>query len=433
MSSAAFLRLPRLVVLATAACCGMLPPVPCRAAAPSTLEALIDATLQSHPAIQSQRAQQGAALAEVDAARWQFFPTPSISLEKASAGRDDLAYTGDSRVATVRLQQPLYTGGRLTAARERAEAGVQVSQGALDETREQLALRVVQVYSDWLAAHLKLRASQTSLATHTRLRDQISRRIANGASSDSDLVLAVSRLQSVVADLALVRAQQETALARMGQLTGYTVDATALAAAPAAPRPLGDGLSALLERARAADPTTQRLKAQARRQSALIDETRAALKPEVYVRGERQYGNYTIRNAPPENRIFIGVSSQFGAGLSTLSAISGARAQYDAALADVDAQNRNISEQVMADYALATESGARLQALEASLSAAGDVAGSYDRQFLAGRKSWLDVMNAARELAQTESQIADVRATQVVATWRLAILTNQISAQGRLP
>jgi hypothetical protein len=39
-------------------------------------------------------------------------------------------------------------------------------------------------------------------------------------------------------------------------------------------------------------------------------------------------------------------------------------------------------------------------------------------------------MNAARELAQTEAQIADIRAAQVVATWRLAILTNS-DVQGK--
>jgi adhesin transport system outer membrane protein len=407
----------------------LLPPI-CQAAAPLTLESLIAATLQTHPAVQAQRAQQDAARAEVDAARWQFFPTPSVSVEKASAGRNDINYMGDGTVATVRLQQPLWTGGRLTAGKERAEAGVAVSQGALDETREQLALRVVQVYSDWLAAHLKLRASETSLATHTRLRDQITRRIESGASSEADLVLAVSRRQAVVADMALARAQQDSALARLGQLTGYPVDAASLSDALAAPRPPGAGLAALLARAQDQDPTTQRLKAQARRQETMIAEQRAALSPEVYVRAERQFGNYTIRNAAPENRIFIGVSSQFGPGLSTLSNIRGARAQYDAALAEVDAQRRNVSEQVMADYALATASGARLDALEAALAAAGDVARSYDRQFLAGRKSWIDVMNAARELAQTEAQIADIRAAQVVATWRLAILTNS-DVQGK--
>jgi adhesin transport system outer membrane protein len=393
------------------------------------LEDLIASTLNTHPAVQAQRAQQGAAQAEVEAARWQFFPTPSVSVEKADAASGDINYQGDSTVATVRLQQPLWTGGRLTAGKERAEAGVAVSQGAFDETRQQLALRVVQVYSEWLAAHLKRHAFDTSLATHTRLRDQVTRRIEQGVSSDADLVLAVSRRQAVLAEIALARAQQDTALARLGQLTGQRVDDASLM--EAVPRPLDGALPDLLARAQALDPTTHRLEAQARRQETLIAEERAALSPEVYVRAERQFGNYSIRNAKPENRIFIGVSSQFGPGLSTFSNIRGARARHDAALLDVDAQHRNVSEQVMADYALATESEARLQALQASLDAAGDVSKSYDRQFLAGRKSWLDVMNAARELAQLETQIADIRSSQVVATWRLALLTNAAPLETR--
>jgi adhesin transport system outer membrane protein len=357
-----------------------------------------------------------------------------VSVEKANTGRTDINYQGDSTVSTVRLQQPLWTGGRLTAGKERAEAGVAVSQGAFDETRQQLALRVVQVYSEWLAAHLKRQASETSLATHTRLRDQVTRRIEQGVSSDADLVLAVSRRQAVLAEIALARAQQDVALARLGQLTGYPVDDAGLATAPAAPRPLEGGLPALLQRAQANDPATHRLQAQARRQETVIAEQRAALSPEVYLRAERQFGNAALRNAPPENRIFIGISSQFGPGLSTLSNIRGARSQYEAALLEVDAQRRNVSEQVMADHALATESEARLAALEASLAAAGDVSKSYDRQFLAGRKSWLDVMNAARELAQIESQIADIRASRVVATWRLAILTTTyLPGKGSLP
>ena len=45
-----------------------------------TLEALIQDTLASHPATQSQRAQVASATAGVDSARWQFYPTPSVAL-----------------------------------------------------------------------------------------------------------------------------------------------------------------------------------------------------------------------------------------------------------------------------------------------------------------------------------------------------------------
>jgi outer membrane protein TolC len=45
-----------------------------------TLEALIQDTLATHPATQSQRAQVASATAGVDSARWQIYPTPSVAL-----------------------------------------------------------------------------------------------------------------------------------------------------------------------------------------------------------------------------------------------------------------------------------------------------------------------------------------------------------------
>jgi adhesin transport system outer membrane protein len=87
-----------------------------------------------------------------------------------------------------------------------------------------------------------------------------------------------------------------------------------------------------------------------------------------------------------------------------------------------------VSEQVLADYTLAASAKSRMIALQAALKAALEVSQSYDRQFLAGRKTWLDVMNAARELVQIEVQLADIESTQVIATWRLAIYSQGLNA-----
>ena len=280
---------------------------------------------------------------------------------------------------------------------------------------------MLQAYGDWLAAHLKVQATEKSLATHTRLHEQVKRRIEQGASSESDLILATGRLESVAAEITLVNAQKEIARARLGQLVGRQVDEAALRAAPALPRRLDTGLQPLLQLALARHPSIKKLQAQARVHQATVEERRAELSPEVYARAERQHGNHGSGNTSPENRFFIGLSSRFGAGLSGLSNVEGARAELQAALAEVEQQNRLVSEQVLADYTLNTSSEARLQALRAALKAAGQVAESYDRQFLSGRKSWLDVMNAARELAQTEMQLADIESSQVLVTWRLAI------------
>lgn len=394
----------------------------------ASLERLISGALQSHPAIVSQQAQERVAQAGVDSAVWQFFPTPTIAVEKARTNDSDTAYQGDSTVSTLRVQQPLWSGGRLTAGMDKAKAGVIVSQATLEETRQLLALRVVQAYGDWLGAHLKMLANEKNLVTHVRLRDQVQRRIEQGASAESDLVLAVGRLKSVAADISAARAQKDIALARLGQLLGQRIDDAALMAAVAAPRTINPGAQAQLDLALAASPALLKAQAQARVQEAAISERSADLSPEVYVRAERQFGNYSASNTGPESRVFIGLNSRFGAGLSSFSNIEAAKAQHQAALAEVEVQSRAVSEQVLADHALAISSEGRLEAIKSSLEAAAQVSESYDRQFLAGRKTWLDVMNAARELAQTEIQMGDIQSAQVVVTWRLAITTRGIAA-----
>ena len=76
-----------------------------------SLPQLLEAATASHPSVRNQQAQQRAALKGVDAAKWQFFPTPSLSVEGVNASKDDPSYAGDAQVTYLRLQQPLWTGG----------------------------------------------------------------------------------------------------------------------------------------------------------------------------------------------------------------------------------------------------------------------------------------------------------------------------------
>jgi adhesin transport system outer membrane protein len=223
-------------------------------------------------------------------------------------------------------------------------------------------------------------------------------------------------------------------------LLGGTVDGATLAAglaagfasAPALPRPFvvnPAGSPAALQ-AQAADinPAVRKAQAQERVQEALVRERRADLRPEVYARLERQYGNYNLASGAPEDRLFIGMSSRFGAGLSTLSNLEAAQSQLAAAAAEVQVQLRTVGEQLAADQAQALSVAGRIASIKAALAAGEDVSASYDRQFLAGRKSWLDVMNAARELAQTETQLAELQATELLLGWRLLAYTRGIDA-----
>jgi adhesin transport system outer membrane protein len=388
----------------------------------SLVELLATAAME-HPSVAAASAKAGAAAADLSGARWQFYPTPSVSVENARTESTDRSYLGDGTVSIIRLQQPLWTGGRLTAGVDKGEANLRLNQAALAESREQQALRVIQFYGDWLSARLRVEALVKSQSAHQRLRQQVANRLSEGASALSDLTLAESRLKVVDSELQAAQVQLRGALARLGQLYGSPVSDNALAHKIASPRLIRTPLPQLVDMAQDVSPGIRRASEGVQVSTAAISEKRADLSPELFVRAERQHGDHVFATAPPSNRLFVGLSSRFGAGLSNVTAVDSLRKQQEAAQREVDVLKRSLQEQIEVDHAQAAAAESRIAALEAALAASLEVSLSYDRQFLAGRKAWLDVMNAAREVAQTETQLADARSGYLVYTWRLALLT----------
>jgi adhesin transport system outer membrane protein len=83
-----------------------------------------------------------------------------------------------------------------------------------------------------------------------------------------------------------------------------------------------------LDTALSIHPTIQKARAQSQIQEAIVEESRSALLPDVYVRAERQYGAFSMQTSNTfQDRIFVGLSTQLGAGLSVLSNVKQAQAK----------------------------------------------------------------------------------------------------------
>jgi adhesin transport system outer membrane protein len=387
-----------------------------------TLPKLINDALLSHPSIASQKAQTQAAENGIETAKWQYFPTPSVNTERVNAATGDPFYGGDKNVTTVRLQQPLWTNGRLSAGKDKAQATLAYETADLNETSLQISLKVAQTYADLLASHWRLQSTEQSLATHQKLLTQVQRRVELGAQSDADLQLAQTRLDSVKADLSATRARLESYTVRLKQLIGQSIHFDTLLADLSAPVTLPISQERALEVALAMHPSIQKARAQSQIQEAIVEENRSALMPDVYVRAERQYGAFSMLTSNSfQDRVFLGLTTQLGAGLSVWSNVKAAQAKSLAAQEEVHAQTLSISEQVLTDYAQAERLAEQTQALASALTSQEHVMSSHDRQFLAGRKSWTEVLNAARELAQAQAQLTDVKANHIAVSWRLAL------------
>jgi adhesin transport system outer membrane protein len=375
------------------------------------LQGLLSLTLAQHPSLLAQQAGVRASEHEITLARHAFAPTPSVSWEKTQQrAPTDTYYTGDPQVVLWRLNQPLWTGGRLSAGLDKAKAQHQISELQVEETRLQLALKVVQNWVDWYSGGLKQQALAQSLQTHQQLKDQIARRVAQGLSASGDIVLSSARLEQTQAEMLATQMQTRMALMRLQELAGQ----------PVAPLPpdSADTLTLPLQSA-----TLQRLLVQ---QSVLTYEqtiTRASALPEVFVRAERQMGNHATLNTPTYNRVFVGLSASTGAGLGVMQQLAAQQERLQGLQAEREATERQLREQIQTEWLMFSTASARRVALARNEENNAQLSASYARQFDAGKKSWIDVMNAARELAQVQTQHADALASEIASAWRLRLLS----------
>ena len=122
--------------------------------------------------------------------------------------------------------------------------------------------------------------------------------------------------------------------------------------------------------------------------------------------------------------------SQFGNGLSQLAAIDTSDARIKRALAEFGEAERRLREQLRRDYVLVRAARARIEAGVLAADAAAEIIESYQRQFIAGRRSWLDVMNAVREAANARLSESDARVTSAAGTARILAQTCRWRSDG---
>ena len=114
---------------------------------------------------------------------------------------------------------------------------------------------------------------------------------------------------------------------------------------------------------------------------------------------------------------------QPGAGLSQIAATRAAVARKEAAVEtrfNAELELRQNLTTDLASHQAASEQMGMASDLRQSTQ---DVADSYARQFVAGRKSWLEVLNALREAMQARLSVMDAQALMGQTAWRLHLRT----------
>ena len=102
-----------------------------------------------------------------------------------------------------------------------------------------------------------------------------------------------------------------------------------------------------------------------------------------------------------------------------LSLASQARAQ--SLMQSQEAARRNVMESLQTQYQAFLSAKDKERSLVSAIEGAQIVVDSYGRQFIAGRKTWLEVLNAVRELSDYQRQLLEVQAQMVASFYKLQV------------
>jgi adhesin transport system outer membrane protein len=175
-------------------------------------------------------------------------------------------------------------------------------------------------------------------------------------------------------------------------------------------------------------PYIHRLEGVAQLQLAELAEKRAALQPEVYVRAEHQRGHYTYANTPNTNRVFVGLSASTGAGLSLAYQLTALQNKHEGALQEIVAARRSLLEAIQSDFLNVNARQRKVEMLLLNLESSQEIQTAWERQFINGKKTWIDVMTAARETSQAELAVIENEMSWMQSLGRLHIQAHGTSA-----
>lgn len=372
------------------------------------IDQLITLALRNHPEIAAKRAERAAAQSEIAAARMQYWPTPSIQV---------LQDKGNT-ITALTVQQPLWAGGGLDAGLAAARSRESAARWAVDEARDDLAQRVVAAWAAWMQARGRAKALAEGIDLLGVYAESVKRRIQGGASAEVDRELVESRLAQFNGDLAAARSAERAALSRLAQLTGQPLRPQDLDFAQDDADDL-PALDVLIEQAVARSPTLKRIEAEIEAAGHEVDRKRAALWPTLNLRAQHQRGEAQLGLSVNDTRITLALDYAPGAGLSLGANIDAAEARRQGLRESLDAARRALIDRVTTDYEEYRSSLSRKRDAERAIKASAEVLASYDRLFVAGKRSWLDVINAARDLIQARMPLADAEATRIASRTRL--------------
>lgn len=370
--------------------------------------------------MQSARIDVRASDEDLQAVQRQRWPTLSAVIEDGSKT------TSSPAARVMRVEQNIWDFGRMGARIAESEVSTDTAKTRVVLQQQLLALQAVNAWQSLLASHAKVAVAEATLSKLAGYRTQMQRRIIAEVSPAIDLELVQSRMLQTQVELSAAQTSIRTALTKLEQVSGVAGLGAHLSQLPALPGL--DATSHMPTLLASTDWTLAARKHPAVTKARLESEAaefRVAAKqtekwPQIYARVDQP-----IAGSQGKAAGFFGLRYTPGAGFSTMVEAQALSSRAASLAQGVEVAQREVYEALQNDRDEFFNTRQRIEALSSAVEGSDKVLDSYGRQFTAGRKTWQDLMNAVREVAQNQYALADANAAMYGAMHRLQVRLGQ--------
>jgi adhesin transport system outer membrane protein len=352
---------------------------------------------------------------ERDAAQWGRFPTLSVNAFARQSG-------GPASPDIVRLEQPLWAGGRIDGQIDSARFLLNAAESAEADINQRLMEQTSVTYIAWLDAVERLDIALKGAELFQGLLRYVRQREAQGLATAADVAIGNARHSTTLAQVSELRGALERA---RSDLAALTLVSSFTRGVPVSVPAYTDDDAARTERlyVEKSQLVAQR-RAEVESARAQIDVARARLLPSLALRLEHLSApSGTPQVAANESRAMFVLQYTPEAGLASYSGTQAARSRLEAAIAQLETVENDVRQRARSNLADYTASRAQVGQIEVQVTAIDAAAASYSRQFEAGRKTWLDVLNTHRELVEARLAVSRLRSARDQFALRLMVNT----------
>ena len=390
------------------------------------LHDVVQKTLETNPDVLAAEKRKSIEEYNYDQIRGRYMPSLDIT---GAAGREwsdnpitrGISADGVTLTRTelgVTLTQLLFDGFETKSALAGQESAIGTTTYQLQDVREVVGLRAIEVYIDVLRRMELLDLAKENLAKHEETLQKIKLRSESGAGRRVDQVQTEGRL--ALAKATVLAAEQNLDDARssyqsvVGELPYDLIR-------PDPFSPLPGTLEQTLEQARNANPAILAAREEINTARAGREQARSSYYPRVQLEAGATRNNDLdgIEGINEDARMMVRMRYNLFNGGSDEARIASAGERVSEAMEKLAGIQRKVEEEVRLSWSALMNIRLRLKYLKAHRDHTEDVRGSYEKQFAIGQRSLLDLLDVETELFRAKSDYVSAEYVELFATYRI--------------